>query len=145
MTTDTTAPTNADRALAILRHASDTLADPDSWSQGAAARFADGRICAVDNPAATTWCVIGATELADAHDSRNLAGYPAETAADWQEPSPLAVALLLLTEALPMGWRFVAGGLMHYNDAPERAHSEILHLLARATAAAQRQAFAISS
>ena len=145
MTTNPT-PTNADRALAILRHASDTLAYPDSWSQGAAARFANGQICAVDSPAAATWCVIGATELAYAHDRRNLAGYPAETAADWQEPSPLTVAISLLTEALPMGWRFVAGGLMNYNDAPERAHSEIVHLLARAVdIAAEQQQLAISS
>ena len=143
-TTDQPAPSNADRAVSILLHASDTLAAPDRWTKGVTARSTDGQVCHPDNEKASVWCVLGAMERAYHHDIRQ---YPDAAIDPTDDSSPYRLALLCLGQALPAPFRVDPAphrgdeeGIARYTDDADTVHQDIVDLMTRAVGAADRRA-----
>lgn len=95
-----------DPVLACLIAARKRITPKGAWCQGAAAKDADG--CSVyspDNPAAVSWCALGATGL-------GAASGEADAVLD----------------------RCVPGNLANWNDYPKRTQKEVLALFDKAIA-----------
>ena len=133
-----TVTSNAARAVAILRHASDTLANPDQWTKGSAARLWDGNPCYPTYEHAIAWCALGAVERGNDRDIRQ---HPAPASgAPTLHYSPYRLALLHLGRALPDPFRTDEEGIARYNDHKHTTHQDIVALLARAIDAANSDA-----
>lgn len=61
------------QAAQLLRDAAALIEDPKRWTQKAYARDHRGETVAIDNPAATSWCVIGAMTYVEQRTSNTHA------------------------------------------------------------------------
>jgi hypothetical protein len=96
----------------VLRQARKLIEKPEHWTQGANARKANGLLCSVDATDAVCFCLNGAI-----HRRMRLGDY-----------SSCGSACGALC-------RVAGGSFIEFNDAPGRAHAEVLDLLDRTIAA----------
>ena len=102
-----------DVTLLTLRDVRDRLADPQRWTQHAAAADASGRRVGIHDADAACWCLTAATIL-DA---------PAAS-------SGTDARLWLNRAVVDLHDEYLS--LAAFNDAPDRAHAEILAVVDRA-------------
>lgn len=97
----------------VLHRARELIAEPEHWTQGAPARDRRGDSCDVFNKHAVSWCVVGVICRAGLTEARN--------------------------DALEAFARVIFGGIVPWNEDPERTHAEVLAAFDRAIAAAEQR------
>ena len=124
-----TIPVSTPTARDILIEARALIARPESWTQGAGARDADGMPIGAEHPDAVSWCATGAINAAVYSHTRSLQIPPA-----LQRARERAATILTDTvRALTLGHY---GETTTYNDATN--HCCIVHTFDIAIADADR-------
>jgi len=105
---------SAKTTLEVLKTARELISVPERWTKGAFARNYSKEECDPEDTMAMCWCVHGAFEKISLDCDENIADS------------------IYLARRQYM--KFIKCGVISFNDAPERTHSEILEVFDKAIA-----------
>lgn len=116
-----------DNPLALLEDARKLLTDPAKWTQGTAARNAEGEITGTDKPDAVCFCSLGAIWAVGGYFDPNFSKKNASQV--------IAAEMELHNEVEEfIGYESEDYGIAEFNDNPNTKHDDVLALFDRTIA-----------